>query len=149
MNFAPIFTAASFLRTSSTPFPSSGFVLSSAGSAFALFGVMVGGIIAVAIILALAQQAEINNLRKKGKRITATVQEIQHQTRSSFSGTGATYVQTTHHYYVVVATWTDPETDTRYTASSDELSSHPRCAVGDKITVFVDINDPARYHIEI
>ncbi|HEY7125263.1 MAG TPA: hypothetical protein VH540_15020 [Ktedonobacterales bacterium] len=113
---------------------------------FIIFAIVVLGI---AIFSAVAKQAKIDDLRRNGKWILATVQDIQHKTRHTATGTPPNQIWHTHHYYIVVGTWTNTATGMSYPFSSDELSSHPRYKAGDDVPVLADPNDYSRYHIEI
>ncbi len=114
-----------------------------------LFVVLVVVIIIIGIGAAIAKQAQIDDLRQHGKWILATVQDVEHKTRTSVTGTPPNQVWHTHRYYIVQATWTDPATGIGYAFSSDHLSSRPRYEPGDDVPVLVDPNDYTRYHIEI
>jgi hypothetical protein len=148
MEFPPGLLEASFPGSSGAIFTSSGSGLS-AGAIFALFGLLVAVILGSALFLVFAKRADIADLRKNGNRILATVQGVEHKTRSYVSGTGSNEMVNTRHYYVVLAAWTDPETGLSHTFASDEFVSRPGCSVGDSVPVLVDPSDSTHYHVEM
>jgi hypothetical protein len=120
---------------------------------FSSFLVLMLVVFVVAVVFAvfrgIARKATIDDLRQNGEWILATVQEIKQKTRTTTTGTPPHQMTHTHHYYVVVGTWTDPATGSNYTFSSDELSRRPRYAAGDDVPVLVAPSNYRRYHIEI
>ncbi len=119
-------------------------------SLFAVFFVIVGVIVVIGIVSAVARQAMISDLRQNGKWIMAKVDRIEQRTRvvNRAAQMNDLPPQVRHHY-VVVASWTDPDTGQRYIFSSDEKSSSPRYVSGDDVPVLVDRSDYNRYHVEI
>ncbi len=123
--------------------------MSNGSSILPVFIVLAVVIIGIGIVSALANQAKVTDLRQNGKWIMAKVDRVEHKTRMNPATQMNNQVPQIHHYYVVLASWTDPDTGNSYTFSSDRKSRSPRYVSGDDIPVLVDPNDYTRYHIEI
>lgn len=139
MNYPPGSSDPDFPQASS-------FDPSSFATLFIVFAVL---IVAIGIGAAIARGAKISDLRQNGKWVMATVSHIEQRTRRSASQMNEGFPTTLHHYYVVVAHWTDPQTGERYIYTSDEKSSSPHYVSGDDVPVLVDRVNYHRYHIEI
>jgi hypothetical protein len=114
-----------------------------------IFVIFVVVIIAIGVIRFLAQQAKVSDLRQNGIRVMATVSHVEQRTRMSGAAQVNNQPPHIHHYYVVIAHWTNPQTGSRYIFTSDEKSSSPPYVSGDEVPVMVDRGDYNRYHIEI
>ena len=134
--------------SSGTNFPSSGPWIDPS-TLLTIFVVIAIGLVAVVIIRAIARQAKMSDLRQNGKWVMATVNQIEQRIRTSVTGTPPNQFHHSHQYYVVIATWTDPDTGNRYIFPSDEFQSRPRYVVGDDVPVLVDRTNYHRYHMEI
>ncbi len=86
------------------------------------------------------QQARTSNwLRRNGKHVIATVTSIEKQPGSSLT------------YYIVTASWTDPQSNITYIFESDPAPCPPQeqYAAGSPIKVLLDPAHPKRYHMEV
>lgn len=121
----------------------------------ALIGGGIGALIGLYIIIRMVKRAsDVNWLKKNGTRITATVTEIKKRTGSrqvSYStGTGTQYRTETYTYYVIIAQWVNPYTQSTHTFHSNNLSFYPRkYAQGSAISVLIDPQNPGRYLVEV
>lgn len=118
-------------------------------SIFILFIVFAGLIVVIGIGAAIAHQAKISDLRQHGKWVMATVSHVERRSRRRTSQMNDAFPTTIHHYYVVIAHWTDPETGERYIFTSDEKPGSPRYVSGDDVPVLVDRVNYHQYHVEI
>ncbi len=91
----------------------------------------------------------LDNLRREGARVTATVRNIAHEHHTRMNSTD--YTMTTRDQWYVDADWTDPETGVTRSFRSDSLNEWDtlRYCVGSPITVLVDPTNPDSYHVEI
>ncbi len=126
-----------------------------ANSTGALVGGGIGALIGlVGIVRATKRASDINWLKSNGRRITATVTEIQTKRVSNqvpySTGSGTSYRTETRTYYVVVARWVDPQTRREYTFHSERRSSYPRnYGPGSSISVLIDPANPLRHLVEV
>lgn len=120
-----------------------------------LIGGGVGATIGLIVMVAMMKRAsDINWLKKRGRRITATVTEIQKKSESRsvpyMSGNRTQYRTEWQTYYIVVARWENPHTRQAYTFRSERRASYPRkYAPGSEISVLIDPQNPGRYFVEV
>jgi len=127
-------------------------------SLFTLFFLIVLGVIVWQVVRAIMRTQEVDELRRSGKRVAATVTNILHERVQSSAATApnpatnmparaATYRDD----WYVEAEWTDPQTGQAYAFKSERLDREGamRYHAGDPITVLVDPSDPSLYYVEI
>jgi len=128
------------------------------GGVFTLFFLIVLGVIAWGIIRNVPRAGEIDELRRSGTRVAATVTNLLHERVQSSPATApspATHTpggMATHRDdWYIEAEWADPRTGATHRFTSDRLDEFDarRYAAGEPITVLVDPNDPARYYVEV
>jgi uncharacterized protein DUF3592 len=127
-------------------------------SLFTLFFLIVLGVVVWQVVRAVMRSQEIDELRRSGRRIAATVTNILHERVQSSPATPpnpATNMPARAARYrddwYVEAGWTDPQTSQSYAFKSERLDREEamRYRAGDPITVLVDPGDPGRYYVEI
>jgi hypothetical protein len=125
---------------------------------FTLFFLIVLGVIVWQVVRSIMRSQEIDELRRSGKRVAATVTTILHERVQSSAATApnpatnmpARAAQYRDDWYVE-AEWADPQTGQAYAFKSERLDREGamRYHAGDPITVLVDPSDPSRYYVEI
>lgn len=133
-------------------------MFSGMGSLFGLFFIVVLGIFAFGIVQSFLRAQQVDELRRTGTHVAATVTNILHervQTNPGMAPNNAAGMPPTAPTYrddlFVEATWTDPTTGTTYQFKSDRLThaNALRYAAGQPITVLIDPADPTRHYVEI
>ena len=124
-----------------------------------IIGVYIGGGIGgtlglITMASMLRRAADINWLKRYGKRIVATVTEIERKTGTRqvpYTVNNTTQYRTqTYTYYIIMARWVDPRTKQMYTFRSPNLSIYPRRFYeGCGIEVLIDPNNIGKYYMEI
>lgn len=129
-----------------------------ASSLFTLFFLIVVGLIVWQVVRSIMRTQEVDELRRSGKRVAATVTNILHERVLARAGTPpnlATNMPGSAPIYrddwYVEAEWADPQTGQTYAFKSERLDREDamRYHAGDPITVLVDPGDPSRYYVEI
>jgi len=112
-----------------------------------LIGGGIGALIGLSVMIRMMRRAsDITWLKRYGTRITATVTKIEKKSESYRSGNTTQY----RIYYVVVATWTHPQTRQIHTFHSDHRSFKPKkYAPGSGISVLIDPQSLQRYLVEV
>ncbi len=127
-------------------------------SLFTLLFLIVIGLIVWQVVRSIMRTQEIDELRRSGKRVAATVTNIRHervQSRAATPPNPATHMPGSPPIYrddwYVEAEWTDPQTGQTYAFKSERLGREDamRYHAGDPITVLMDPSDPSRYYVEI
>ena len=125
---------------------------------FTLFLLAAAGLIAMGWVRSWLRGQEIDELRRSGTRVAATVTNIVHERVQTSAGmppnpaTGMAGVPATHRDdWYVEAEWTDPRTGMARRFRSERLDEVDarRYAAGEPITVLVDASDAGRYYVEI
>lgn len=133
-------------------------MFSGMGSLFGLFFIVVLGIFAFGIVQSFLRAQQVDELRRTGTRVAATVTSVLHervQTNPGMPANNTTGMPPTAPTYrddwYVEATWTDPNTGATHQFKSDRLTraDATRYAAGQPITVLIDPADPTRYYVEI
>lgn len=121
----------------------------------ALIGGGIGALIGLyGIIRATKRASDISWLKRYGRRITATVTEIQTRRESRqvpySTARGMQYRTETSTYYVVVARWVDPQTRQTHIFHSERRSFYPKnYAPGSSISVLIDPQNLRRSFVEV
>ena len=128
------------------------------GSMFALVFVIVLCVIGFGIVQTFMRTQQVDELRRSGMRVAATVTNVLHErvqtnpgmppnTTTGMPPTAPTYRDD----WYVEAVWTNPQTSATYTFKSDRLTRADalQYAAGQPITVLIDPSDPTRYYVEI
>ena len=121
----------------------------------AYIGGGVGGVLGlITMVSMLRRAADINWLKRYGKRIVATVTEIERKTGTRqvpYTVNNTTQYRTqTYTYYIIMARWVDPRTKQMYTFRSPNLNIYPsRFYEGCGIEVLIDPNNIGKYYMEI
>ncbi len=125
---------------------------------FAIFFVVVLGLIVLGMVQSVLRQQQIGELRRSGRRVAATVTNILHERVQANAGTalnpttGAPGIAPTYRDdWFVEAEWRDPATGATHSFKSERLSraDAERYAAGSPIAVLIEPNDPASYYVEI
>lgn len=128
------------------------------GSVFPVVFIIVLCFIGFGIVQTFLRAQQVDELRRSGTRVAATVTNVLHQhtqTNPGMPPNAATGMPATAPTYrddwYVEAAWTDPRTGASYTFKSDRLTRADalRYAAGQPITVLVNPNDPTQYYVEI
>ena len=128
------------------------------GGLFTLVFLLILGIIVWGIIRTVLRAGEIDELRRAGTRVAATVTNIVRERVQASAGTPpnpATHtpgsMATYRDDWYIEAEWTDPHTGATYHFKSDRLDEFDarRYAAGEPITILIAPNDPSRYYVEI
>ncbi len=128
------------------------------GGLFDAFFLLMVGMIVAMVLRAMTRARQVDELRRSGTRVAATVTNIQHRRVQTNAGMppnpatgGAIPAPTYRDDWFIEAEWTDPRTGVTHRFKSDRLSEFDarRYAAGEPITVLVDPNDPATYYVEI
>ncbi|HZS78059.1 MAG TPA: DUF3592 domain-containing protein [Ktedonobacteraceae bacterium] len=120
-------------------------------------------IIVVVIVSFFMQQQKVNWLEQNGKRVMATVTEVEvrreaHQVArmqqqatlpNAPPSTQTVWETQWSDVYYVHAQWTDPQTGQVYNFKSDQRAFWPSIKQGETVEVLFDPNDPSRYHIKV
>lgn len=120
-----------------------------------LIGGAVGATIGLIVMVSMMKRAsDVNWLKKHGRRIIATVTDIQKKSESRSvpysTGKGTQYRTEWQTYYIVIARWENPQTRQTHTFRSERRASYPRkYAPGSGIPVLIDPQNPARYLVEV
>ncbi len=110
-------------------------------------------IIVVVIVSFFMQQQKVNWLEQNGKRVMATVTEVEvrreaHQVaRMQQQATLPNAPPSTQ--TVLETQWSDPQTGQVYNFKSDQRAFWPSIKQGETVEVLFDPNDPSRYHIKV
>ncbi|HEU5374656.1 MAG TPA: hypothetical protein VFV38_04380 [Ktedonobacteraceae bacterium] len=121
----------------------------------ALIGGGIGALIGLyGVTRAVKRASNITWLKKHGRRITATVTEIQTKRESRqvpySTGEGMQYRTEMQTFYVVVAQWVHPQTRQPYTFRSERHARYPKhCTPGSGISVLIDPATPQRFLVEV
>lgn len=127
-------------------------------SLFGLVFIVALAIIGYGIVQSFLRAEEVDELRRSGTRIAATVTNVLHERVQSNPGmppnpaTGMPASAPTYRDdWYIEATWADPATGAVYSFKSDRLDRNDatRYAAGQPITVLIAPNDPTRYYVEI
>ncbi|HKB47415.1 MAG TPA: DUF3592 domain-containing protein [Ktedonobacterales bacterium] len=125
---------------------------------FAIFFVVVLGLIVLGMVQSVLRQQQIGELRRSGTRVAATVTNILHERVQASAGTAPNpttgapgFAPTYRDDWFVEAEWRDPATGATHHFKSERLSraDAERYAAGSPITVLIDPNDPGSYYVEI
>jgi hypothetical protein len=100
------------------------------------------GIMALILMLVVYQVHKITWLHDHGRRITAMVTSIRHET-------GKTRLGFERDNYYVTATWTNPRTGRTYTFWTWIMNSCPPYRQGSLIPVLIDPDHPGRYALDV
>ena len=103
---------------------------------------LVLGTIALMISLVVYQIYKIRWLPHHGRRITAVVTSIRHET-------GKTAWGFLRDNYYVTATWTNPRNGRTYAFWTWVMNSRPRYTKGSLVPVLIDPKNPKRYALEL
>ena len=80
-------------------------------------------------------------LRRTGTAVDAAFQRVEKNTNLNIGGRNP---------YNVITEWTDPSTSQRHTFKSDNLWHDPSDQIDrEKITVFMERNNPKRYYVDL
>lgn len=133
-------------------------MLGGSSGLFTLFLLAAAGLIVFGWARSWLRGQEIDELRRSGTRVAATVTNILHERVQTSAGmppnpvTGMAGTPATHRDdWYVKAEWTDPRTGTTRQFRSERLEEADarRYAAGEPITVLVDTSDAGRYYVEI
>lgn len=100
------------------------------------------GITALIIALVVYQVHKISWLGQHGRRITAMVTSIRHET-------GQTRLGFTRDNYYLTATWTNPRTGQAHTFWTWIMSTCPPFRIGSLVSVLIDPKHPTRYTLDV
>jgi hypothetical protein len=103
---------------------------------------LAGGTVALMIGMVVYQIYKIRWLPAHGKRITAMVTSIRHET-------GKTAWGFPRDNYYVTATWTSPRTGRTYTFWTWIMNCRPAYKQGSLIPVLIDPDNPNRYELNV
>jgi hypothetical protein len=126
-----------------------------ANSTGALIGGGIGAFIGLyGVIRATKRASDITWLKRHGRRITATVTEIQTKRESRqvpyTTARGMQYRTESSTFYVIVAQWVNPQTRQTHVFHSERRAFYPKkYAPGSSISVLVDAQNPRRSFVEV
>ncbi len=103
---------------------------------------LASGTIVLMISFVVYQIYKIRWLPQHGKRVTAVVTSIRHET-------GKTAWGLSRDNYYLTATWTNPRTGRTYAFWIWIMNSRPIYTIGSLIPILIDPNHPNRYALDL
>jgi preprotein translocase subunit SecG len=101
------------------------------------------GVAFLVIMLILSWLRRATGSKKVGRRIVATVARVDWQAPMGLPGNSQAKGE-----YVVMAVWTDPQTQRAYTFWQ-RFDRPPRCMQGGPVSIMLDSSNPGRYYMEL